>query len=865
MSRLTSLKRLISIIFTSLLGLFFTSQLLSQPVSAQSGTSPLLTQWMTNTTTTAPNFSGVLVNVQSVVTVTINGVDYVRVRTTGIPSYQTVITTSDLTALNTRPLRTTGVPDFSNGVQNSSNGTSPLNLNDVVDFGAATIGYTNTTCAMQYWPYGPVCPTNINREVYFPLNPTTATTPTEFLSASVIGTLVNGTALYNWSDAMSYNNAGVWDNVAAKFELYDMDICPGHAAGGDYHHHFYPKCLAKQLNDSGTSHSPIYGFAADGYPIYGPYTAANTLAVSGWTTRNYADTSSTTTGCPAIPGQPAPTNRRVCLLVNPYVIPSGQSAYTSTTEGPQTTATVTSQSSHNFTVASGYYFQDYYYNTACSGCLDASNGHDHDGLGYHYHFTIASDGTPTFPFSVGPKLHGQLYFNSLTTNYLMQVSKTGSGSGTVTSDPSGISCGATCNLPFTYRTITLTATADAGSTFAGWSGNCIGSSTTCTVTMDAAKSVTANFSLYACHAQYNSTVYESNDASAIQTAVNAASAGATIKIAGTCAGVQTGGTVPQVVSLSKNLTLEGGHNITDWSAAADSDNYPTFLDANQGGRVVEVDSGVTATLRHLYLTDGKAYAGGTLYSGGDVYNAGNLTIEYSTLNNGYAYYGGGVHNVFNSGAQTTIRYSTLSNSQATHSGGGVYSGETNGSVTIINSTISGNRAYYNGGGVGAGTGTTVNITFSTIAMNLADSNTNGGNGGGIGQFGTAVVTLTNTLVADNVDNTPNSGAPDCVEENVSGSGGIFSSGYNFIENNTTNCGFSNSTGDVLGTSITLNTLADNGGPTLTHSLSSGSAASNIIASGTNGCNTTYTTDQRGTSSYPRLAGSSCDIGAYEGS
>jgi hypothetical protein len=78
----------------------------------------------------------------------------------------------------------------------------------------------------------------------------------------------------------------------------------------------------------------------------------------------------------------------------------------------------------------------------------------------------------------------------------LSVSKTGSGSGTVTSNPAGIDCGATCSASFNYNTsVTLTATAITGSTFTGWSGSGCSGTGTCTVTMSAAKSVTANFSL----------------------------------------------------------------------------------------------------------------------------------------------------------------------------------------------------------------------------------------------------------------------------------------------------------------------------------------------------------------------------------
>ena len=81
------------------------------------------------------------------------------------------------------------------------------------------------------------------------------------------------------------------------------------------------------------------------------------------------------------------------------------------------------------------------------------------------------------------------------TTLALTVSKTGAGSGTVTSNPTGISCGATCSAAFAIGTmVTLTAAPAAGSTFSGWSGSCTGTGA-CTVTMSAARAVTANFSV----------------------------------------------------------------------------------------------------------------------------------------------------------------------------------------------------------------------------------------------------------------------------------------------------------------------------------------------------------------------------------
>jgi uncharacterized delta-60 repeat protein len=74
----------------------------------------------------------------------------------------------------------------------------------------------------------------------------------------------------------------------------------------------------------------------------------------------------------------------------------------------------------------------------------------------------------------------------------LTVTKTGSGSGSVASSPSGVNCGATCSAPFAAVPVTLTATPAAGSLFVGWSGDCSGTGT-CKLTMGGDHSVTARF------------------------------------------------------------------------------------------------------------------------------------------------------------------------------------------------------------------------------------------------------------------------------------------------------------------------------------------------------------------------------------
>jgi hypothetical protein len=87
-------------------------------------------------------------------------------------------------------------------------------------------------------------------------------------------------------------------------------------------------------------------------------------------------------------------------------------------------------------------------------------------------------------------LHSKIEYRTLT------ITKSGTGTGTVTSDPSGIDCGSTCSYQFTFGTnVTLTATPDSGSAFGGWSGDVTDSSSTIIITMDSNKSVISTFNL----------------------------------------------------------------------------------------------------------------------------------------------------------------------------------------------------------------------------------------------------------------------------------------------------------------------------------------------------------------------------------
>ncbi|TAK09640.1 MAG: HYR domain-containing protein [Candidatus Manganitrophaceae bacterium] len=82
---------------------------------------------------------------------------------------------------------------------------------------------------------------------------------------------------------------------------------------------------------------------------------------------------------------------------------------------------------------------------------------------YHFRAVGQSAGGTTFG--------GDLIFTTAPSNFTLTITQSGTGSGTVTSSPAGINCGATCSASFAAgTTVTLTAAPAAGSIFAGWSG-----------------------------------------------------------------------------------------------------------------------------------------------------------------------------------------------------------------------------------------------------------------------------------------------------------------------------------------------------------------------------------------------------------
>lgn len=94
-------------------------------------------------------------------------------------------------------------------------------------------------------------------------------------------------------------------------------------------------------------------------------------------------------------------------------------------------------------------------------------------------------------------VHAIAEFSRIVVDNTLTVSRSGTGAGNVTSDPSGIDCGSTCQADFPdMATVVLTANAAAGSVFAGWTGECASTDgNICNADMSADRSVEAVFNL----------------------------------------------------------------------------------------------------------------------------------------------------------------------------------------------------------------------------------------------------------------------------------------------------------------------------------------------------------------------------------
>ena len=232
--------------------------------------------------------------------------------------------------------------------------------------------------------------------------------------------------------------------------------------------------------------------------------------------------------------------------------------------------------------------------------------------------------------------------------------------------------------------------------------------------------------------------------------------------------------------------------------------------ATQGAGIDNVAG--TTTINNSIITGNTSDGSGGTAKGGGIFNQSGATLNITnstisgntTIGVGLDAGGGGIHNL----GTITINKSTISGNSAGGPGGGIYHNLFS-TTDLTNTTISGNTSTGdNGGGISIRVGT-MNLSHTTI------SNNNSANDGG-GVFNLqATVNSRNSLIANNTDTSAT--ANDF-------SGTITSQGYNLVEDTTGTTINGTTTGNVTGVDPNLGVLQNNGGPTETHELLSGSAA-----------------------------------------
>jgi hypothetical protein len=248
----------------------------------------------------------------------------------------------------------------------------------------------------------------------FPLSPVQNTGTKTATTGGNIGVFINGVALFDYRDGVAWNAttnalcggpgnppcAGgpmaqqAWNRDAIPAEKAGFDCAKGHPAMGNYHHHQNPTAFKLDLNVTSTvcnlfdadglykldstKHSPLIGFAYDGFPIYGAYGYKNldgTGAITRMKSSYQLKTATTRTNGPAVG--------------TPYF--------------------------------NGYFREDYEYiaNTA-SDYLDASNGRicktpEYPNGIYCYFATVDAKWNSVYPYIVGPSFYGVVAASKVTS------------------------------------------------------------------------------------------------------------------------------------------------------------------------------------------------------------------------------------------------------------------------------------------------------------------------------------------------------------------------------------------------------------------------------------------------------------------
>lgn len=277
----------------------------------------------------------------------------------------------------------------------------------------------NMTDNMGKWtnPGNPVAQNYVHR---FPRSPVIPASKVISPKVGEIGLLLNGIVIYGLGDAYSWSGtanvqgpqgAGIWNREVGMGEGVSLDTAFGAhpQAQGIYHSHIKPYRLFENVATS--QHSPIVGWAFDGYPIYGPYGYSSPMNAgsavarmkSGYSLRNIT----TRTTFSAIPGGGGTASQTGPAVNSMYPI--------------------------------GTYCEDYEWLSSNGGDLDQYNGRmcvtpEFPNGTYAYFVTVDAAGKGQFPYYIGINYYGQ----PDTRNF-----PAGPGGNTLTM-PAGLS---SCRLP----------------------------------------------------------------------------------------------------------------------------------------------------------------------------------------------------------------------------------------------------------------------------------------------------------------------------------------------------------------------------------------------------------------------------------
>lgn len=334
-------------------------------IESQAQTNPAITNWLINTTgltgrhyvngNPTPILDAVAANVQSVQ----YSNNWVYVTTTGVPSYIT------------GPFM-----DGNPSVAQNQNAIFKISLNPTQNIGTLT----NTT-------------------------------------GGNIGIFINGVALFDYRDGVSWKNAtnalaggplggmgdAIWNRDAVPAEKAGFDCAKGHPAMGNYHHHQNPSAFNLDLTVisnicdiyaadglyliNASQHAPLIGYSYDGFPIYGAYGYANTDGTGG-----------------------------ITRIKSSYQL---RNITTRTTYANGNT--VTAGPSVSATYPLGYFREDYEF-IAHTGqdYLDSHNGRfcvtpEYPNGIYCYFATVDANWNSAYPYLIGPTFYGTKTGSKVTT------------------------------------------------------------------------------------------------------------------------------------------------------------------------------------------------------------------------------------------------------------------------------------------------------------------------------------------------------------------------------------------------------------------------------------------------------------------